>query len=60
MTGIPRDPVMLLSYINTQLRDFYPCLLYTSENAYEIRFSALFPAGIFAQLNCCLIFVKNG
>ena len=22
MTGIPRDPVMLLSYINTQLRDF--------------------------------------
>ena len=26
MTGIPRDPVMLLSYINTQLRDFYPSL----------------------------------
>lgn len=24
MTGIPRDPVMLLSYINTQLRDFIP------------------------------------
>ena len=24
MTGIPRDPVMLLSYINTQLRDYYP------------------------------------
>ena len=23
---IPRDPVMLLSYINTQLRDFYPSL----------------------------------
>ena len=21
---IPKDPVMLLSYINTQLRDFYP------------------------------------
>ena len=26
MTGIPRDPVMLLSYINTLLRDFYPSL----------------------------------
>ena len=24
MTNIPKDPVMLLSYINTQLRDFYP------------------------------------
>ena len=23
MSGIPKDPVMLLSYINTQLRDFY-------------------------------------
>lgn len=23
MTQIPKDPVMLLSYINTQLRDFY-------------------------------------
>lgn len=23
---IPSDPVMLLSYINTQLRDFYPSL----------------------------------
>lgn len=23
---IPKDPVMLLSYINTQLRDFYPNL----------------------------------
>ena len=21
---LPQDPVMLLSYINTQLRDFYP------------------------------------
>lgn len=21
---IPKDPVMLLSYVNTQLRDFYP------------------------------------
>ena len=26
MTGIPKDPVMLLSYLNTQLRDFYPSL----------------------------------
>lgn len=24
MTNIPKEPVMLLSYINTQLRDFYP------------------------------------
>lgn len=23
---IPNDPIMLLSYINTQLRDFYPTL----------------------------------
>ena len=23
---LPKDPVMLLSYINTQLRDFYPSL----------------------------------
>lgn len=23
---LPQDPVMLLSYINTQLRDFYPSL----------------------------------
>lgn len=26
MQQIPNDPVMLLSYINTQLRDFYPSL----------------------------------
>lgn len=24
--NIPNDPVMLLSYINTQLRDFFPSL----------------------------------
>lgn len=24
--NIPKDPVMLLSFINTQLRDFYPNL----------------------------------
>ena len=24
--AIPKDPAMLLSYINTQLRDFYPTL----------------------------------
>ena len=24
--AIPKDPAMLLSYINTQLRDFYPNL----------------------------------
>lgn len=23
---IPKDPVILLSYLNTQLRDFYPSL----------------------------------
>lgn len=26
MTGIPKDPVMLLSFVNTQLRDHYPSL----------------------------------
>ncbi len=26
MASVPKDPVMLLSYINTQLRDFYPDL----------------------------------
>lgn len=26
MNKIPKDPVILLSYINTQLRDFYPSL----------------------------------
>lgn len=26
MGGIPKDPVILLSYINTQLRDFYPSI----------------------------------
>ena len=26
MANIPKDPAMLLSYINTQLRDFYPSM----------------------------------
>lgn len=26
MNQIPKDPIMLLSYMNTQLRDFYPSL----------------------------------
>lgn len=26
MTRIPNDPVMLLSYVNLKLRDFYPSL----------------------------------
>ncbi len=26
MTKFPKDPAMLLSYINTQLRDFYPSM----------------------------------
>ncbi len=24
--ALPKDPIMLLSYINTQLRDYYPSL----------------------------------
>lgn len=26
MSNIPNDPMMLLSYINTNLRDYYPSL----------------------------------
>ena len=26
MTKFPKDPAMLLSYVNTQLRDFYPSM----------------------------------
>ncbi|MGN0483788.1 MAG: DUF4250 domain-containing protein [Lachnospiraceae bacterium] len=26
MSMLPKDPVILLSYVNTQLRDFYPTL----------------------------------
>ncbi|MCI8660502.1 MAG: DUF4250 domain-containing protein [Lachnospiraceae bacterium] len=26
MASIPKDPIMLLSYVNMQLRDFYPSL----------------------------------
>ena len=26
MQSMPKDPIMLLSYVNTQLRDFYPPL----------------------------------
>ncbi|HIX14672.1 MAG TPA: DUF4250 domain-containing protein [Candidatus Hungatella pullicola] len=26
MQSMPKDPIMLLSYVNTQLRDFYPSL----------------------------------
>ena len=26
MTGLPQDPIMLLSFINMKLRDFYPDL----------------------------------
>ena len=29
---LPNDPVMLLSYVNTQLRDFYPSLEDLCEN----------------------------
>lgn len=30
---IPSDPMMLLSYVNTQLRDFYPSLSAFCEDA---------------------------
>ena len=26
MANVPKDPVMLLSFLNTQLRDYYPPL----------------------------------
>lgn len=26
MTGIPSDPIMLYSWVNTKLRDYYPSL----------------------------------
>ena len=26
MSNLPKDPVILLSYVNTQLRDHYPAL----------------------------------
>lgn len=26
MNGLPQDPIILLSYVNTQLRDNYPSL----------------------------------
>lgn len=29
---IPKDPMILLSYINTQLRDFYPSLAELCKN----------------------------
>ena len=43
---MPKDPVMLLSYINTQLRDFYPSLqelssLQVSEHDLRDRLAAI-------------------
>ena len=44
---MPKDPVMLLSYINTQLRDFYPSLqelgssLQVSEHDLRNRLAAI-------------------
>lgn len=36
--SIPNDPVILLSYINTQLRDFYPSLEeFCKSNDLDIR-----------------------
>lgn len=26
LTGLPKDPILLLSVVNTKLRDYYPCL----------------------------------
>lgn len=34
--NLPKDPVILLSYVNTQLRDFYPSLdSFCEENELE-------------------------
>ena len=34
--NLPKDPVILLSYVNTQLRDFYPSLdSFCEENQLE-------------------------
>ena len=44
---IPSDPAMLLSYVNTQLRDYYPCLeelcksLQISEEEVKRKLSAI-------------------
>jgi hypothetical protein len=27
MSNLPKDPIILLSYINTKLRDYYPSLM---------------------------------
>ena len=35
MANIPKDPVMLLSYLNTQLRDFYPDMDELCDYAYD-------------------------
>ena len=36
---IPNDPAMLLSYVNTQLRDFYPSLeLFCEEKGIDADF----------------------
>lgn len=37
---IPKDPMMLLSWINTQLRDFYPSLEELCK-AYDLDMDAL-------------------
>lgn len=45
--NIPNDPVLLLSYINTQLRDFYPSLtelcnsMQLSEEALTLKLAAI-------------------
>ena len=35
MSAIPGDPVILLSFLNTRLRDFYPSLDALCEDLYQ-------------------------
>lgn len=35
---IPKDPVMLLSYVNTQLRDFYPSIIIKQHSKQSQKF----------------------
>lgn len=35
---LPKDPMILLSYVNTQLRDFYPSLKEMCESMNVVQF----------------------
>jgi len=41
MFNIPKDPVMLLSYVNTQLRDYYPSSLGIQEDDLTLSLAAI-------------------